>query len=189
MGRQIGTGHMPLNPRSAGKGHPVMYGSPHRAHHFDPFPEGGGYPLKFVEWALDTMGCSDPAQVLHLCSGSMVTGTTVDIRPETNPDIVADCRSVPLPDESFDFILADPPYSADYAQNLYGTGDHYPTPFQIMKEASRLLRPGGQFGLLHTQVPIIRRPMKVSNVYGVTVGCGYNIRAWTLMHKTVLATS
>ena len=31
--------------------------------------------------------------------------------------------------------------------------------------------------------------MKVSNVYGVTVGCGYNIRAWTLMHKTVLATS
>ena len=32
-------------------------------------------------------------------------------------------------------------------------------------------------------------PMKVSNVYGVTVGCGYNIRAWTLMHKTVLATS
>ena len=182
-------GLMANNPRSAGQGHPVMYGSPHRAHHFDPFPEGGGYPLRFVEWALDTMACSDPSVVLHLCSGSMVTGTTVDIRPETNPDIVADCRSVPLPDESFDFILADPPYSADYAENLYGTGDHYPTPFQIMREATRLLRPGGQFGLLHTQVPIIRRPMKVSNVYGITVGCGYNIRAWTLMHKTAIAAS
>jgi hypothetical protein len=176
-------GLMPNNPRSAGKGHPVMYGDPHRVHHFDPFPEGGGSPLRFVEWALDTMGCSDPSQVLHLCSGSLVTGTTVDIRPETNPDIVADCRSVPLPDESFDFI------PADYAKNLYGTGDHYPTPFQIMKEATRLLRPGGQFGLLHTQVPIIRRPMKVSNVYGVTVGCGYNIRAWTLMNKTDLSAS
>ena len=66
--------------RSKGKGHPIMYG----------------------------LGCDDPAKVLHLCSGSVVTGTRVDIRPKKNPDIVADCRNVPLPDESFDFVLAGP---------------------------------------------------------------------------------
>jgi len=183
MGRFIGTGQMPLNPRSAGKGHPIMYGSPQRAHHFDPFPDGGGYPLKFVEWALDEMDCNDPAQVLHLCSGSMVTGVTVDIRPETTPDIVADCRDVPLPDGSFDFVMADPPYSAEYAENLYGTGHAYPTPYQVTREAMRLLRPGGKFGLMHTQVPTIRKPVRILGVYGITMGCGYAIRAWTLMEK------
>ena len=174
---------MANNPRSAGKGHGIMYGQPQPVQHFRPFPEGGGYPLRFMEWALTEMGCADPDRVLHLCSGSVLTGTTVDIRPSTDPDIVADCRNVPLPDESFDFVLAEPPYSAEYAQNLYGTGDHYPTPYQITKEASRLLRPGGKFGLLHTQVPTIRKPMKVVSVYGVTFGCGYAIRAWTLMTK------
>lgn len=173
----------PKGKQSGGKGHPIMYGKPKVAAHFDAFADGGGYPKGFVEWALQEMGCDDERTVLHLCSGSMVTGVRVDIRPEMNPDIVADCRNVPLPDESFDFILADPPYSEDYASNLYGTGKHYPKPGQIVKEAMRLLRPGGKFGLLHFQVPMTRRPMRLKGVYGITTGAGYAIRAWTLMEK------
>lgn len=169
--------------QKGGTGHPIMFGNPKIAEHFEPFPDGGGYPKRFVEWALDEMGCADERSVLHLCSGSMVTGVRVDIRPEKNPDIVADCRNVPLPDESFDFILADPPYSEDYATNLYGTGASYPKPGQIVKEAMRLLRPGGKFGLMHFQVPMIRKPMKILGVYGITTGSGYAIRAWTLMEK------
>lgn len=173
----------PSGNRSKGKGHPIMYGKPKSALHFGDFPDGGGYPKGFIEWAYDLMGVEDPARVLHLCSGSMVTGVRVDIRPEVNPDIVADARNVPLPDGSFDFILADPPYSQDYATNLYGTGDHYPGPGQIMREASRLLRPGGQVGLLHFQVPMIRKPLRLVGVYGITTGLGYAIRAWTHCRK------
>lgn len=173
----------PSSKSSKGSGHPVMYGKPKPTQHFEDFPDGGGYPHRFVEWACDLMGCSDPSQILHLCSGSMVTGVRVDIRPEKNPDIVADCRSVPLPDGSFDFIMADPPYSEEYAKNLYGTEAHYPKPGEILREAARLLRPGGMFGLLHFQVPVMRKPMKIVNVYGVTTGSGYAIRAWTLMQK------
>lgn len=129
------------------------------------------------------MGVTDPSKVLHLCSGSVITGVRVDIRPERKPDIVADCRKVPLPDGSFDFILADPPYSEDYARQLYGTGDNYPLPGQIVKEACRLLRPDGLFGLMHFQVPFPANGMKMLGVYGISQGCGYAIKAWTLMKK------
>lgn len=169
--------------QSPGKGHPIMYGRPQPAVHFEAFPDGGGYPKGFVEWALAEMGCTDPSEVLHLCSGSMVSGVRVDIRPEMNPDIVADCRHVPLPDRSFRYILADPPYSEEYARDLYGVGEHYPRPGQIVREACRLLVPGGRFGLLHFQVPMGHKPMRIERVYGVTTGSGYAIRAWTLMEK------
>lgn len=118
---------------SRGTGHAVMFGVPKPVQHFEDFPDGGGYPKGFLEWAFAVMGCEDPSRVLHLCSGSVLSGVRVDIRPERKPDIVADCRSVPLPDGSFDFILADPPYSEEYARNLYGTADHYPLPGQIVK--------------------------------------------------------
>jgi len=166
-----------------GGGHPVMFGEPQIARHFDPFPDGGGYPIGFIEWAYNLMRVTDDDRVLHMCCGSVISGVTVDIRPELNPTIVADCRDIPLPDESFDWILADPPYSEDYATNLYGTGEHYPKPGEIAREAARLLKPGGLFGLMHFQVPMPRKPLGIVNVYGITTGAGYAIRAWTLMRK------
>lgn len=174
----------PSSSSSRGKGHAVMFGKPKPWVHFDEFPDGGGYPIGFVEWALAEMKCTDPSKVLHLCSGSVKTGTRVDIRPELSPNIVADCRSVPLPDGSQDFIMADPPYSQEYARNLYGTHGVYPKPGEICREAARLLKPGGKFGLMHFQVPMIRRPLTIVNVYGISQGLGYAIKAWTLMERS-----
>jgi hypothetical protein len=171
------------NPSSPRRGHPIMFGNPKLTDHFNEFPEGGGYPLRFVEWVLDSWECDDPDKVLHLCAGSMHSGTTVDIRMETGPHVLADCRNTPFKDESFEFIMVDPPYSVEYAENLYGTADFYPRPAQIVKEGMRLLKPGGLFGILHTQVPVIRKPAKMVNVYGVTFGMGYAIRAWTVLTK------
>jgi hypothetical protein len=166
-----------------GKGHPIMYGNPKVSQHFDDFPDGGGYPHGFIEWAMGIMDCEDHAKILHLCSGSVKSGVRVDIRPEVSPDIVADCRNVPLPDCSQRWVMADPPYSADYAQNLYGTGMAYPKPGQILKEASRLLEIGGRVGLLHFIVPVFRRPLKLLGVYGVTTGWGNAIRAFSVFEK------
>lgn len=170
---------------SKGEGHPVLFGKPRPVAHFEAMPDGGGYPKGFVEWALAEMGCDDPDAVLHLCSGSMRTGVRVDIRPEMEPDIVADCRAVPLPDQSFDFIMIDPPYSEEYARNLYGTADHYPLPNQILREACRLLRPNGKVGFLHFQVPMSNKPLRLVRVYGLTTGAGYAIRAWSLFERMV----
>jgi SAM-dependent methyltransferase len=172
----------PKGKRSKGRGHPVMFGF-RDAEHFEPFPDGGGYPLRFLARAFDSLRVTDPSKVLHLCSGSMQTGVRVDIRPEVRPTVVCDCRNTPFPDESFDWIMVDPPYNPEYAQNLYGTGEHYPAPAQILREASRLLRPRGRVGFLHFQVPMFRRPLSLINVTGITTGCGYNIRAWTVLEK------
>ena len=173
---------MPSKTGDQGNGHPLLFGF-EPSMDFVPHPDGGGYPLGFLERAYVTLGGADPDKVLHLCSGSMRRGVRVDIRPEMEPDIVADCRAVPLPDESFDWIMADPPYSEDYATNLYGTGVDYPKPGQILREATRLLRPGGMVGLLHFQVGMSRPPLQLVKVYGVTTGMGYAIRAWSVYRK------
>lgn len=202
--KKLGPGRVGANGgKSRGTGHGPMFGHPKEALHFGEFPDGGGYPLGFMEWALDELANEaythqnpplprgsvsiDPGAVLHLCSGSVKTGVRVDVRPEMNPDIVADCRNVPLPDESFDFIMADPPYSQEYARNLYDTEGHYPRPGQILTEASRLLRPGGLVGLLHHQVPVFRRPLRLVRVYAVHRGLGFGLVAWTLLRKDAAA--
>lgn len=173
---------MPSQTGDQGAGYPVLFGFTPTLD-FVPYPDGGGYPIGFLERAYTTLGVTDPSAVLHLCSGSLRIGVTVDIRPEMQPQIVADCRAVPLPDESFDWIMADPPYSEEYAQNLYGTASDYPKPGQILREASRLLRPGGTVGLLHFQVGMSRPPLKLVKVYGVSTGMGYGIRAWSVYRK------
>lgn len=68
-------------------------------------------------------------------------GLTVDIKPENKPMMVADAHSLPFRDNSFDAIVADPPYSDDYAKDLYKTPKLKPT--AIIKELVRVLKPDG----------------------------------------------
>lgn len=143
----------------------------------------GGYPSNFLPYAYETMGVRDPSKVLHMFSGGVRVGVTVDIRPECKPTIVADALHIPLPDESFDFIMADPPYARSYAEHLYGTGKNYPRPSNILREASRLLRPGGRFGILHYVVPKARFGLSQEGVWGVYIGPDFAIRAWTVYSK------
>lgn len=167
---------------SKGKGHPVMFGMP-EAEYFGPFPDGGGYPLGFLRRAFEIMEVTDPTQVLHVCSGSMKIGVTVDIRPETNPTVVADVRNLPFSNDSFSWIMADPPYSKEYAKNLYGTEDVYPDPHALVDECLRVLRPGGRLGFMHHVIPKFHKPGRLLKVYTISQGIGYNVRAWSLFTK------
>lgn len=167
-----------------GRGHPVMFGMP-EAEFFGAFPDGGGYPIGFLKRAFTILGVTDPAQVLHVCSGSMRIGVRVDIRPEMEPTVVADARALPFPEASFEWVMADPPYSREYAANLYGTGDVYPDPHQLAQECLRVLKPGGRMGFMHHIVPKFKRPGRLLNVYTITQGPGYNVRAWSVFTRDV----
>ena len=173
----------PYGGTSRGEGHPIMFGDPMPSVDFDSFPDGGGYPKGFVEWALKKMHYDGAETVLHLCSGSMRSGLTIDIRQSCQPSIMADARRTPIQSESQRFILCDPPYSQEYAENLYATAEDYPSPSSLLGEAARILKDGGLFGLLHFQVPMVRKPMQLLGVWGVTTGSGYASRAWSLLKK------
>lgn len=143
----------------------------------------GGYPKKFFEHAYLTLRVTDPARVLHMCAGGVRSGVTTDIRIEVKPMVVADCRALPFRDGSFDWVMADPPYAESYAEQLYGTGSVYPRPGHILREAARVLRPGGRVGLLHYIVPRARHGLRRVGTWGVFVGPDMAIRAWSVYEK------
>jgi SAM-dependent methyltransferase len=150
---------------------------------FEPFGDGGGYPKGFLRWAYESLGVTLADEVLHICSGSMRRGVCLDVRLGRSPTVVGDASNLPFRDESFRWAMADPPYSKEYARNLYGTESRYPRPGRIVREAMRVLRPGGRLGVLHFQVPMLVKPMRLVGVWGVTTGAGYAIRAWSVFEK------
>lgn len=143
----------------------------------------GGYPSNFLPFAYKTLGVTDPELVLHMCSGGVQVGITVDIRPEVKPKIVADARHIPLPDASVRWVMADPPYAESYAEQLYGTGNVYPRPRQLLIEAARLLAPMGRVGLLHYIVPRSPKGLRFVGAWGLFMGADMAIRAWSVYER------
>ena len=145
------------------------------------WPDGGGYPKGFLQWAYRTLGVTNAAEVLHVCSGSVQVGVRVDIRPEVRPDVAADCLNLPLRENSFRWIMCDPPYGEQWAKTLYGTS--CPGIRELVPELIRVLKPGGKLGLLHRLVPGFTAPGRFSKVYALNLGPSFALRAWTVGTK------
>lgn len=144
----------------------------------------GQYPRGFVAWAARIMGCQRN-RILHLCSGALRPddGLRVDIRREVLPDVVADARRLPLAEASVDAVMLDPPYSVEYARDLYG--QEYARPSHLLAEAARVVKPCGPVGILHFIVPLVPRALGLRQVLvkGVTTGAGYRIRAFSVYRR------
>jgi len=95
--------------------------------------------------------------------------------------LIADGTKLPFPDNAFGGVILDPPYSVEYAKDLYGV--EYPRPSHLLSEAARVVKPCGKIGILHFLVPMPPKGCTVSGVTGVTQGCGYRIRAFTIYEK------
>jgi SAM-dependent methyltransferase len=142
----------------------------------------GAYPKGFLAWAARLLQVRR-SDLLHVCSGTLPAGegTRVDCRPAARPDILADGRALPFRDGAFPAVLLDPPYSPDYAQDLYGTD--YPRPAHLLAEAARVVRPCGRVGILHFLTPMIPPGCRLLSIHGVTQGLGYRIRALTIYQR------
>ena len=128
----------------------------------------GSYPVGFLEWVKENGWWGEKR--IHLCAGGVGVidpdSDRVDVQEEIDPDIVgswgksggkghgrrrtkttaniiADARKTGLPDESYDWVGIDPPYSEALAESLYGTKEHYAGIDAFAREGWRLLRPGG----------------------------------------------
>jgi len=144
----------------------------------------GEYPPTFLRRALALFPSAK--DILHCPSGSVMgPGITVDIQHTEviRPQIIADAAHLPFMNHSFDLILSDPPYSDKDAEN-YGTG-HFPLQ-KFMREALRILRPGGYLGMLHIFYPSYRRKEGWALVALICVVTGFSkkTRIFSIFQKS-----
>lgn len=108
----------------------------------------GCYPLGFEKMIKDLLGTENYA---HLFAGKAKTGFRVDIKEELRPDLLADVEDLSeIEDEKFDGVMADPPYTENFARELY----NLPLPKwgKWTKEAVRICRTGGKIAIMHNYV-------------------------------------
>ena len=115
----------------------------------------------------------------------MKWGDTTDIREESKAKIIAPYDRLPIPDDVYDWVIADPPYTTGFSNEWTKHPDHLPKPKRILIEASRVTKPGGRIAILHI---LVIRAWKVANVkrvalHGVLCGSGNVIRVLNVFEK------
>lgn len=110
----------------------------------------GQYPYNYLEM-IDTMfGKED--NTIEACSYSVkeTKGSacfTVDINPETKPDLTGDAQTLEgIPDSKFNRWRCDPPYNQRTAQKMYGTD--LPITGELLKAGARVCKVGSLLFLL-----------------------------------------
>lgn len=156
---------------------------PPNANYPGAFPRGIINKIKKKWWGKDR---------LWLFSGSFRDGggITVDINPDVNPTHVADCSDLSfLESDTFDFVMADPPYSEAEARELYDLP--YFNMIKTLNEMARICKPSGYVLFFHRLVPAMHptfsnefRRLRIVGVVGVyCIGGLSNIRALTVWRK------
>jgi hypothetical protein len=116
--------------------------------------DGGRYPYNYLEMIDKIFGKED--NTIEVCSHS-VKGTkessslsacfTVDINPETKPDLVEDAQRLDsIPNNKFNRWRCDPPYNQYTAQRMYGT--NLPVTGELLKAGARVCKVGSLLFLL-----------------------------------------
>jgi SAM-dependent methyltransferase len=156
-------------------------------------PNNTGYPGAFPNGFVKRLKRKGwwGSERLWMFSGSFKDprGTTVDIKPECNPTVVANCEQLPFADERFDFVCLDPPYSEAEAAALYNLP--MCNMAKVMNEAARVCKPGGTVVLLHRLIPWYapwendhKKRLAPQAIIGVFTIAGYtNMRALSVWRK------
>jgi len=128
------------------------------------------YPSRFI-YNLKKYYPFENKKVLTMFSGSSDIGDTTDIRPETGAKIVAPYNKLPIKDNTYDMVIADPPYNSLYAEQWKAD---LPKPKRILREASRIVKKGGLILILHIIIIPAYKDCNVKRVAIHPVLCGIN---------------
>lgn len=152
------------------------------ADEFGPAPVYGQYPRGLIAKMLPWLQCKR-SEILHVCSGCLPKGEgiRVDIRPEARPDFLADGRKLPFADGSHVAVMLDPPYCKEYANSLYQI--EYPRPSHLLREAARVVRPGGRIVFVHYITPKPVRGTTFVRSFGLSIGFDMPMRAVTVYER------
>lgn len=135
----------------------------------------GGMPLHAEEWlislASDILDISENnLRLLNVFCGMNKHGIRVDIKKEVNPDLCCDIHKLSeyIGENSFNVILADPPYSTEEAKELYNTPKlNY---LKWTKECDKILEPEGLLIVYHKYVMPNPNPEKYVIAKRVFIG-------------------
>ena len=108
----------------------------------------GCYP-KFFEKHLPRL--LETNDYVHFFGGKAETGFRIDINKEVNPNLIANVESLDMIEsESFQGGMADPPYTKEFAENLYNCD--YPQWSKWTKELVRIVKPNGLIGIMQNYI-------------------------------------
>ena len=114
----------------------------------------GSFPPRFLDRVMSMFG--DAQNVLHLFSGSLPPGDYTRFDMVTDADVVGNAEELSkhFAPDSFDLIIADPPYHPQAAKR-YGTP--MPNRLKVTRECYEVLSPGGYLLWLDTMLPMFRK--------------------------------
>ena len=140
----------------------------------------GAYPHSYLERIMSLF--PDKKQVLHLFSGSLSSldfpesYLLFDINKKVNPNVVGNAENLSnyFAKNSFNLILADPPYSSEDAE-------HYGTPLvnrnKVVKECVRVLKRNGFLIWLDQVFPMYRKmELKLVGTIGLIRSTNHRVR-------------
>lgn len=139
------------------------------------------YPSRFMYNLKKTYPEFVSDRTLHMFSGSSEFGITTDLNSETAA-IKGDFHDLPFLPESMGAVLADPPYASHWANEWH---TELPKPKHILKEAVRLVKPGGLIGILHIIIIPAYKEFGVRRValHPILAGPNNAIRVFNVFRK------
>ncbi len=148
----------------------------------------GAYPagfLKRFKSAWQDFLPKDNHDILHVCAGRLPKseGTTLDADEKYDPDILSDAEDMSqLNDESFPWVIADPPYNENASQKYYGRPLLKKS--QMIREMTRVCKVKGFIALLDQYSPnSFPRCLKRIALIGVTSVPNTDMRIFTVWQK------
>ena len=145
----------------------------------------GSYPPTYLKRIMALF--PDKKSVLHLFSGSLPPGeyTRFDINPELG-DVAGEAERLSeyFPDEGFDLILADPPYSEQDAKK-------YGVPLvnrnKVVKECAKLLINGGHLVWMDQVLPMFRKDtLHLCGLIGIVRSTNHRFRVVSIFERRVM---
>ena len=147
----------------------------------------GGYPVGYLSWCQKNGWWGDKR--IHLCAGAVVdidrdkvdvqrickpgdwtghrgTAMSAEGTYQTSANIIGDGRDTKLAPEQYDAVFIDPPYSKDLARRLYDTEESYSGVDAFVKEAYRLVKPGGLIITFCYEIPRIYADLEIIARFG-----------------------
>jgi ubiquinone/menaquinone biosynthesis C-methylase UbiE len=112
-------------------------------------------------------------------------GDTTDIRADTGAKFIGPYDNLPIEDNIYDMVVADPPYSCGFSKEWTTHPKDLPKPKRILMEAVRVVKPGGLIAILHIIVIPAYREARVERIalHGILCGPNNAIRVLNVFRK------